>query len=52
MTVKILNKNTGFTTECSNNDVIKICKADTLNYEVSELIEQKKPQQRKKETVK
>ena len=39
MLVTILNKQTGFSTECSNDDVIKICKADTVNYEVKEVKE-------------
>ena len=28
---------TGYSTECSNDDVIKICKADVDNYEVKEV---------------
>ena len=37
MTVIIKNKKTGFAMECSNLDVIKICKADVENYEVTEV---------------
>lgn len=37
MTVIIKNRNTGLTTECSNADVIKVCRSDTKNYEVTEV---------------
>ena len=40
MLVTILNKQTGYSTECSNDDVIKICKADVDNYEVKELVKE------------
>lgn len=36
MTIIIKNKNTGLSTECSNADVIKVCRADTETYEVIE----------------
>nr|DAQ97021.1 MAG TPA: hypothetical protein [Caudoviricetes sp.] len=42
MLVTILNKQTGYSTECSNDDVIKICKADVDNYEVKELVKEVK----------
>lgn len=42
MLVTILNKQTGYSTECSNDDVIKICKADIDNYEVKELVKEVK----------
>lgn len=36
----ILNKNTGVTQECVNDDVIKICKKDMENYAVADTIEE------------
>lgn len=50
MLVTILNKETGFSTECSNDDVIKICKADADNYEVKELVKEVKGRKPKRET--
>lgn len=35
----IKNINTGITTECINKDVIKVCKADPLNYIVEDNLE-------------
>lgn len=35
----IKNINTGITTECINEDVIKVCKADPLNYIVEDSLE-------------
>lgn len=50
MLVTILNKQTGYSTECSNDDVIKICKADVDNYEVKELVKEVKARKPKRET--
>lgn len=35
----IKNIKTGITTECINKDVIKVCKADSLNYIVEDSLE-------------
>ena len=35
----IKNIKTGITTECINKDVIKVCKADPLNYIVEDSLE-------------
>lgn len=35
----IKNIKTGITTECINEDVIKVCKADSLNYIVEDSLE-------------
>lgn len=49
----IKNLTTGFTTECSNADVIRICKADVEHYEVLEgVVEKTAPKKATKTTAK